>query len=46
LIPKSSETHSGEDVAAYAHGPQAHLINGTIEQNFIFHVIHHAFTAK
>lgn len=46
LIPKSSETHSGEDVAAYAHGPQAHLINGTIEQNYIFHVIHHAFTAK
>ena len=42
LIPKSSETHSGEDVAVYASGPFAHLFDGTIEQNFIFHVMHHA----
>ena len=41
-IPMSSETHSGEDVAAYASGPFAHLINGTIEQNYLFSVMHHA----
>ncbi|WP_116085021.1 alkaline phosphatase [Tropicimonas sp. IMCC34011] len=42
LIPKSSESHSGEDVAIYAKGPWAHLIDGTVEQNYIFHVMHHA----
>lgn len=46
LIPKSSETHSGEDVAVYAKGPFAHLLDGTIEQNVIFHVMHHALTAE
>jgi alkaline phosphatase len=45
LIPKSSESHSAEDVAVYAKGPWAHLFEGTVEQNFIFHVMHHAFTA-
>ncbi|NQZ29625.1 MAG: alkaline phosphatase [Oceanospirillaceae bacterium] len=44
LIPKSSETHSGEDVAVYASGPWAHLFNGTVEQNYIFHVMLHAAT--
>jgi len=46
LVPKSSETHSGEDVAVYAKGPFAHLFDGTIEQNYIFHVMHHAATAE
>ncbi len=46
LIPRSSESHSGEDVAIYAKGPWAHLINGTVEQNYVFHVMHHAFTAQ
>ncbi|MCK7612818.1 alkaline phosphatase [Roseibium sediminicola] len=46
LIPMSSETHSGEDVAIYAKGPFAHLLNGTVEQNFVFHVMHHAATAE
>ena len=46
LIPKSSETHSGEDVAVYAGGPYAHLFDGVIEQNMIFHVMHYAMTAK
>ncbi len=46
LVPKSSETHSGEDVAVYAKGPFAHLFDGTIEQNVIFHIIHHAATAE
>ncbi|RVT82718.1 alkaline phosphatase [Rhodobacteraceae bacterium CCMM004] len=45
LIPMSSETHSGEDVAVYAKGPWAHLFDGTLEQNVIFHVMHHAMTA-
>jgi len=42
LVPLSSETHSGEDVAIYAQGPGAHLINGTNEQNILFHVIDYA----
>ncbi len=46
LIPKSSESHSPEDVAVYAKGPFAHLFDGTIEQNVIFHVMHHAVTAE
>jgi alkaline phosphatase len=46
LIPMSSETHTGEDVAVYAKGPFAHLLDGTIEQNVIFHVMHHAATAE
>ncbi|MBT8476092.1 MAG: alkaline phosphatase [Alphaproteobacteria bacterium] len=46
LVPKSSETHSGEDVAVYAKGPWAHLLDGTIEQNVIFHVMHHAATVE
>lgn len=44
LVPLGSETHSGEDVAAYAQGPFAHLVTGSIEQNVIFHVMHHAVT--
>lgn len=46
LVPLSSETHAGTDVAAYAAGPWAHLVDGTIEQNVIFHVMHHAATAE
>lgn len=42
LIPKSSESHSGVDVAIYARGPWAHLFNGTVEQNYIFHVMNYA----
>ena len=45
LIPMSSETHSGEDVAVYAKGPYAHLFDGTVEQNYIFHVMNHAVSA-
>ena len=44
LIPMSSETHTMEDVAVYAQGPWSHLINGSIEQNFIYHVMMHAAT--
>ena len=46
LIPKSSESHSGVDVALYAKGPWAHLFDGTVEQNYIFHVMNHAVNAE
>ncbi|NMH64680.1 alkaline phosphatase [Shewanella salipaludis] len=42
LIPLGDETHAGEDVAIFARGPSANLIQGTVEQNHIFHVINHA----
>lgn len=42
LVPKSSESHSGTDVAIYAQGPWAHLFDGTVEQNYIFHVMDYA----
>jgi len=37
-----SETHGGEDVSAYAIGPQAHLINGVHEQSYIAHLVAYA----
>lgn len=42
LVPKGSETHSGEDVPVYATGPGAHLVIGTQEQSGIFHVMNFA----
>lgn len=42
LIPRSSETHGGEDVGIYAVGPGAHLVTGVNEQNVIFHIMHYA----
>ncbi|KAG3275522.1 intestinal-type alkaline phosphatase 1 [Ictidomys tridecemlineatus] len=42
-VPLSSETHGGEDVAVFARGPQAHLVHGVQEQNYIAHVM--AFAA-
>jgi len=39
LVPLPSETHAGEDVAIYAMGPGAHLFQGTLEQNAVFHVM-------
>lgn len=38
-IPLSGETHSGEDVAIFAIGVNAHLIRGSMEQNWIFYVM-------
>ncbi|MBK7393518.1 MAG: alkaline phosphatase [Chloracidobacterium sp.] len=38
-IPLSAETHGGEDVAIFAIGPNAHLIRGSMEQNWIFYVM-------
>ncbi len=42
LVPRSSETHAGEDVGIYASGPGAHLVSGTNEQSVIFHVMDYA----
>ena len=39
LVPTAYETHSGLDVAIYASGPFAYLLNGTVEQNYIFNVM-------
>ncbi len=38
-VPLTSETHAGEDVAIYAAGVKAHLVRGSMEQNWIFHVM-------
>ena len=38
-MPKGSESHSGTDVAIYARGPWAQLVDGTMEQNDIYHVM-------
>jgi alkaline phosphatase len=42
VVPLSSETHAGDDVAVYAWGPKAHLLSGTVEQNLIYHVLANA----
>jgi alkaline phosphatase len=42
LVPLSSETHSGEDISLHAQGPGAQLVQGTVEQNMVFHVIDQA----
>jgi len=38
-IPRTSESHGGEDVAIFATGVNAHLIRGSMEQNWIFYVM-------
>ena len=43
-VPLEREVHSATDVAVYARGPSAHLVDGTIEQNEIYHVMRHALT--
>ena len=42
FVPLESETHGGEDVAAYARGPWAHLVRGVQEQNYLYHVMRYA----
>ncbi len=39
LIPLKAETHGGEDVGVWAHGPGSQAIRGTFEQNAIYHFI-------
>ena len=38
-IPLDDETHGGEDVAIFATGVNAHLIRGSMEENWIFYVM-------
>ncbi|XP_055051501.2 alkaline phosphatase, tissue-nonspecific isozyme isoform X2 [Misgurnus anguillicaudatus] len=40
--PLDTETHGGEDVALFAHGPMAHLFQGVYEQNYIAHAMAYA----
>lgn len=42
LVPLGSETHGGEDLGIYAIGPWAHLFQGTVEENYTFHVMSYA----
>jgi alkaline phosphatase len=42
LVPLSSETHGGEDVAVRASGPGADRFRGTIEQHTIFYLMRDA----
>ena len=42
LVPLPSETHGGEDLGIYAIGPWAHLFQGTVEENYTFHVMNFA----
>jgi len=41
-VPMVSAAHSGEDVAIFAGGPQAHLFHGVVEESYIFQVMRHA----
>ncbi|CAG9802974.1 unnamed protein product [Chironomus riparius] len=41
-VPLKSETHSGEDVALFAVGPNAHIFRGALEQNLIAHIMAYA----
>ncbi|MGI9328863.1 MAG: alkaline phosphatase [Pseudomonadales bacterium] len=41
-IPMTIETHAGEDVAAYAIGPNAAAVRGVMEQNHLYDVMFEA----
>ena len=45
LVPLSSETHAGEDVAIFAAGPWAHLFQGVVDENYTFFVMDQALQA-
>ncbi|MCB2113454.1 MAG: alkaline phosphatase [Parvularculaceae bacterium] len=45
-IPRSSETHGGQDVTIYAKGPHAYLFGGIVEQSYIYHVIDDALRLR
>uniref|UniRef100_A0A336MGT8 Alkaline phosphatase n=1 Tax=Culicoides sonorensis TaxID=179676 RepID=A0A336MGT8_CULSO len=38
-FPLGDETHGGEDVPVYATGPNANLVQGAMEQNFIAYIM-------
>jgi alkaline phosphatase len=39
VIPLGDETHGGEDVAIFATGVNAHLVRGSMEENWVFYVM-------
>ncbi len=41
-VPRSSETHAGEEVAIYAVGPQSFQFHGTVKNTRIFEVMRNA----
>lgn len=41
-VPLGSETHAGEDVSIHTSGPGSHLVQGTVEQSVVFHLINRA----
>lgn len=41
-VPKSSETHAGEDISLHAKGPGAQYAQGVVEQSVVFHLINQA----
>uniref|UniRef100_A0A1B0AJT9 Alkaline phosphatase n=1 Tax=Glossina pallidipes TaxID=7398 RepID=A0A1B0AJT9_GLOPL len=41
-LPLPDETHGGEDVALFAHGPGSSLVRGVFEQNYIAFVMSYA----
>ncbi|GIY55639.1 alkaline phosphatase [Caerostris extrusa] len=34
-VPRRWDSHGGEDVPVYAHGPMAHLFRGVFEQTYV-----------
>ena len=45
-VPLGGDTHGGEDLPVWAKGPGAWLIQGTVEQNYLFHVIDYALSLR
>lgn len=41
-VPKTAETHGGEDVAIFAEGANSWMFHGVMEQNWIFYVMQDA----
>lgn len=39
LVPMKSETHGGDDVGIWAHGPGSAAVRGSVEENAIFHFL-------
>lgn len=45
-VPRTSESHGGEDVAIFAEGVNAWMFHGVMEQNWIFYVMQDALRLK
>ncbi|XP_015926819.1 alkaline phosphatase, tissue-nonspecific isozyme-like [Parasteatoda tepidariorum] len=41
-VPRRWDTHGGEDVPVYAHGPMSHLFRGVLEQTYVPHAMAYA----